>query len=161
MPAGGAPVTLGVMKVLVPVLLAIIPITLFAEAGLPDRPYIYVEGKGEIEKPADMVTLRFNLVTHNADQSKANAEMQEKAGRILTIFNGGKVAQTDVIAGTVRSEPDYDGRDPVTGRPGKLVGHIVTRPFSAKIREVAAYPKFVDELLAVPGVEFSGVDEGL
>jgi len=37
-----------------------LPLSLFAQGGLPDKPYIYVEGKAEIEKPADMVTLRFD-----------------------------------------------------------------------------------------------------
>jgi hypothetical protein len=30
--------------------LVIFPLSLFAEGGLPDKPYIYVEGKAEIEK---------------------------------------------------------------------------------------------------------------
>jgi len=34
--------------------LIICPISLFADGGLPDKPYIYVEGKAEIQKPADM-----------------------------------------------------------------------------------------------------------
>ena len=48
----------------------------FADGGLPNQPYIYVEGKAEIEKPADMVTLRFDLVARYADQTKANQEVQ-------------------------------------------------------------------------------------
>jgi hypothetical protein len=53
------------IKLLLFVLL-ILPGVLFAQGGLPNQPYIYVEGKAEIEKPADMVTLRFDLVTRNA-----------------------------------------------------------------------------------------------
>jgi len=48
----------------------------FADGGLPNQLYLYVEGKAEIEKPTDMVTLRFDLVARNADQTKANQEVQ-------------------------------------------------------------------------------------
>lgn len=55
--------------------LLILPLSALAGDGLPNQPYIYVEGKAEIEKPADMVTLRFDLVARNADQAKANQEV--------------------------------------------------------------------------------------
>jgi hypothetical protein len=41
--------------------------------------YIYVEGKAEIEKPADMMTLRFDLVGRAPQQPKANEDVQAKA----------------------------------------------------------------------------------
>jgi uncharacterized protein YggE len=50
-----------------------LPGILFAESGLPNQPYIYVEGKAESEKPADMVTLRFEVVARASDEQKANA----------------------------------------------------------------------------------------
>ncbi|MBA3762601.1 MAG: hypothetical protein M3505_01950 [Verrucomicrobiota bacterium] len=37
-----------------------LPLSVLAGSGLPDQPYIYVVGKAELEKPADMVTLRFD-----------------------------------------------------------------------------------------------------
>jgi uncharacterized protein YggE len=37
----------------------------------------------------------------------------------------------------------------------------VTRPFSVKVRDVTAFPKLVDELIALGGVEFSGIDAGV
>src|SRR6266404_4337170 len=63
-----------------------LPLSLLAESGLPDKPYIYVEGSAEIEKPADMVTLRFDLVARNPDQNKANQEVQAKANKILALL---------------------------------------------------------------------------
>ena len=69
-----------------------LPVSLFADGGLPDKPYIYVEGKAEIEKPADMVTLRFQLVARNADQAKANQEVQTKANKIFALLNEKKIA---------------------------------------------------------------------
>ncbi|CAN5524147.1 hypothetical protein BH18VER1_BH18VER1_08730 [soil metagenome] len=149
------------MKVLVAVVLAIVPVTLFAAAGLPDRPYIYVEGKGEIVRPAEIVTLRFELIARNPDQAKANAEVQDEARRIFSLFNERKVAQDDVIASDLRSETEYEGEDEPGDKRGKLIGYTVTRPFAAKIRDLPAFPKLVDELLGVAGVQFKGIDGGL
>jgi uncharacterized protein YggE len=75
------------MKRLLVLLCLSLPIRVFAEGGLPDKPYIYVEGKAEIEKTADMVTLRFDLVARNPDQSKANQEVQARANKILALLN--------------------------------------------------------------------------
>src|SRR5947207_13415335 len=87
--------------------LLILPISLFAEGGLPDKPYIYVQGSAEIEKPADLVTLRFTVMAQNADEGKANQEVQAKAGKILVLCNSSKIAEKDVIAQDVTSEAKY------------------------------------------------------
>ena len=148
------------MKLLLPALLAL-PLTLLAEGGLPTQPYIYVEGKAEIEKLADMVTLRFDVVARNADQAKANQEVQAKAGKILGMLNERKIAQNDVIAEDLRSHPQYEGEHVDPSKPGKIVGYVVTRQFTVKMRDVTAFANLVDELLALGGVEFSGIDGGL
>lgn len=58
------------MKTLVLLACVSLSCSAFAQGGLPDKPYVYVEGKAEIEKPPDMVTLRFELVARNPDQAK-------------------------------------------------------------------------------------------
>ncbi len=139
-----------------------LPISLFAEGGLPSQPYLYVEGKSEIERPADLVTLRFDLVARNADQAKANQEVQAKATKILALLDERKIAQNDVVATDLRSEPQYEREDEnSSAKRGRIIGYKVTRVFSAKIRDVSAFPKLVDELLAVAGVEFSGIEPSL
>ncbi len=128
---------------------------------MPNEPYIYVEGHAEIKKPADLVTLRFDLVTRNADQTKANQEVQAKASKIFAMLDERKVAQDDVVASDLRSEPQFQ-QEP--GRPeeqGKLIGYVVTRPFLVKARELKIFPQLVDDLIALGGVQFSGIEEGL
>ncbi|MGI8891371.1 MAG: SIMPL domain-containing protein [Chthoniobacterales bacterium] len=148
------------MKTLLFVILSF-PTLLFAQGGLPTQPYLYVEGKGEIEKPADLVTLRFNLVTRNVDQAKANQEMQSKASNIFAMLNERKIAKDDVIAGDIRSEPRFEQEPNRPADQGKVVGYIVTRTFAAKVRDLTIFPKLVDELMALEGVEFSGIEAGL
>jgi uncharacterized protein YggE len=148
------------MKISLFVLL-ILPGILLADGGLPNQPYIYVEGKAEIEKLADMVTLRFDLVTRNTDQAKANQEVQAKASKVLALIDSKKIATNDVIAQDLRSEAEYQEDENSTRNRGKFIDYKVTRSFSVKVRDFTIFPKLVDELIAVGEVEFSGIDAGL
>ena len=144
-----------------PFFLLIFPISAFAEGGLPDKPYIYVEGKAEVKKPADIVTMRFDLVGRAPDQPKANEDVQSKANKIFALLKERKVADNDVIAEDLRSEPEFEQDENYSRGHGKLIGYKVTRPFQIKVRDVAAFPKLADELVGIQGVEFSGIDGGL
>jgi len=149
------------MKRLVLLACASLPLSAFAQDGLPDKPYIYVEGTAEIEKPADMVRLRFQLVARNADQAKANQEVQTKANKIFALLNERKIADADVIASDIRSEPQFEKSDEIGSKRGKLIGYSVTRTFSVSVRDLKVFAGLVDELLAVAGLEFSGIDAAL
>lgn len=105
------------------------PISVLAVGGLPDKPYIYVEGKAEIEKPADMMTLRFDLVGRAPQQPKANADVQTKANKVLALTKERKIADEDVIAEDIRSEPEFEKGDEYSDKRGKLIGFKVTRHF--------------------------------
>lgn len=149
------------MKKFVLLAFASLPLSVLAQGGLPDKPYIYVEGRAEIEKPADMVTLRFDLVARNPDQSKANQEVQTKANKIFALLTERKIAENDVIAADLKSEPLYEKQEQTGRQEGKIVGYAVTRSFTVKVRNVSAFAKIVDELLAIGGTEFTGIETGL
>jgi uncharacterized protein len=141
--------------------LLILPISVFAQGGLPDKPYIYVEGKAEIEKRADMMTLRFDLVGRAPQQPKANEDVQTKANKIFALIKERKIADEDVIAEDIRSEPEFERGDEYSDRRGKLIGFKVTRRFQVRLRDLTAFPKLVDDLINIGGVEFSGIDGAL
>ena len=141
--------------------LVIFPISVFAEGGLPDKPYIYVEGKAEVKKPADIVTMRFDLVGRAPDQPNANQEVQTKANQIFALLKERKIADNDIIAEDIRSQPEFEQEENYPRGHGKLTGYKVTRPFQIKVRDVAAFPKLANELVGIQGVEFSGIDGGL
>jgi uncharacterized protein YggE len=149
------------MKKLVLLACASLPLSVLAQGGLPDKPYLYVEGEAEIEKPADTVALRFDLVSRNADQAKANQEVQAKANKIFALLKERKIAENDVIAADLKSEPQYADEAKSRFKEGKIIGYSVTRSFAVKVRDVTAFAKLVDELLAIGGTEFSGIDTGL
>jgi uncharacterized protein YggE len=141
-------------------LLASLPISVLADGGLPNQPYIYVVGTAGIAKPADMVTLRFEMVARAPDQTKANEEVQAKAAKIFALLKDKKIASNDVIAEDIKSEADFEQGEGYRNR-GKLIGYVVNRSFAVRVREVAAFPRLIDELVAIGGVEFGGVEGGL
>jgi uncharacterized protein YggE len=148
------------MKKLVLLACASLPLSVLAQGGLPDKPYIYVEGRAEIEKAADMVTLRFDLLARNADQKKANQEVQAKANKVFALLKEKTIAEADTVASDIKSEPQFErGED---GRKhDKVIGYSVTRTFAVKVRDVQAFANIVDDLMAIAGIEMSGVEAGL
>jgi uncharacterized protein YggE len=44
---------------------------------------------------------------------------------------------------------------------GKIIGYAVMRPFEIKLHDINAFPKLVDDLIAMGGIEPSGINGGL
>jgi uncharacterized protein len=138
-----------------------LPLSVLADGGLPNQPYIYVQGTAEVEKPADLAMLRFDVVARAADRVKANQEAQANAAKVFALLNSKKIAENDVVAQDLKSEPEFEESQNSSRSSGKIIGYKVDRPFEVKIRDVAVYPKLVDELIAIGGVEFSGISVDL
>jgi uncharacterized protein YggE len=105
---------LAAMKTLVVCAFALVPLTVVAAgsevaglAGLPNQPFLYVEGKAEIEKAPDLISLHFDISGRNADQGKANQEVQAKAKKLFALLKEAKIEDRDVVAQDLRSEPEY------------------------------------------------------
>jgi uncharacterized protein YggE len=108
-----------------------------------------------------MVTLRFEVVGRNADQSKANLEVQTKANKIFALLKERKIAEAEVIASDIKSEPQFENNEESGSKRGKLIGYSVRRTFVARVHDLKAFAGLVDELLAFAGLEFSGIEAGL
>jgi uncharacterized protein YggE len=145
--------------------LLLVPSFVVAGDGLPDKPYIYIEGKAEIQKPPDTVTLRFELVFRAADQPKANEQLQAGATRIFSLLKESKIIDTDIMAESIRTGPEFEQSAspsyPYSGGRGKLIGYFASRPFEVMVHDVPAFPKIVEKLLAIDGVEFSAIQGSL
>jgi uncharacterized protein YggE len=147
------------MKRFLFVSLLLFPISVFADGGLPNQPYIYVKGMAGDEKPADIVVVRFDLVARAPDQPKANADVQARSVKVFSLLRERKISNNDIIAEQIRSEADFEHTETYPNR-GKLVGYVVTRQFSVKVRDVSSFPKLVDDLIATANAQFTGI-EGL
>ena len=122
------------MKIFVFALLSL-PMSLLGEGGLPSQPYIYVVGKAGVEKTADIVILRFDLVARAPDQVKANDEVQARAAKVFALLNDRKISQNDVIAEESKSEAEFEQTETYPRSRGKLIGYVVTRVFTVKVRD--------------------------
>lgn len=142
-----------------------VPSVLFAQGGLPSEPYIYVEGKAQITREPDIVTLGFTLGVRDANQTAAGEQMRVQAAKVFALLDGEKIAEKDVVAESIRSEPEYRDDSETETRTKeaehKILAHHVTRPFSVVVREVAAFPKLVDQLLALGVEKFTDISPGL
>lgn len=140
--------------------LLLVPISVLADGGLPDKPYIYVEGKADVEKPADMITMRFDIVGRAPQQPKANEEVQTRANKIFALIKDRKIAGDDVIAEEIRSQPEFEKGNEYSDGRGKIIGYKVSRTFQVKLRDITAFPTLVDDLINI-GAEFYGIEGGL
>jgi Uncharacterized conserved protein len=147
------------MKTFVVWALAFVPLTVAAAgnevaglAGLPNQPFLYVEGKAEIEKPPDLISLHFDISGRNADQGKANQEVQAKAKKLFALFKDAKIEDRDVVAEGLSSEAEYERDEADEKKRGKLIGYLVTRSFNVNVRDLKKYGKLGDEIMALGGV---------
>ena len=147
------------MKTLVVCAFALSPLTVVAAgsevaglAGLPNQPFLYVEGKAEIEKAPDLISLHFDISGRNADQGKANQEVQAKAKKLFALLKEAKIEDRDVLAQGLRSEPEYERDEADQNKRGKLIGYVVTRSFKVNVRDLTKYGKLGDQIMAFGGV---------
>jgi uncharacterized protein YggE len=105
--------------------------------------------------------LTFDLVVRAADLPKANEQLQSQANRIFALLKDRKIAENDVIAENLTSEPEFEQEETYPRRRGKLIDYRVTRTFKVKVRDIAAFPKLVNDLLVLGDVEFSQIESGL
>jgi uncharacterized protein YggE len=144
------------MKTLVVCAFALVPLHVFAEVGqltgLPNQPFLYVEGMAEIEKAPDVVVLGFDIETRNADQGKANQEVQSKAKKVFALAKEAKIEDRDVVAQDLSSDAEYERDETDTKKRGNLIGYVVTRRFKLTLRDVTKYGKLGDQIMELGGV---------
>ena len=111
-----------------------------------------------MKKAPDIAVATFDLVTRNADQGKANQEMQGAASKVFGLLESQRIAEKDIVAGDIKSTPWLE--ESSTKRP-KIVGHEITRSFEVRVIDVRIVPKLVDDLLAMPSVDFSKLESAI
>lgn len=144
------------MKFLLPTL-AVLSSLAFAD-GLPTVPYLYVQGSAEVEKKADLVSLRFKLAETNKEVAVANKAVQAQAVKVFDLLKATGIADEDAIASGITSEAEHEETEG-NGRAGKFLGYRVEREFTVKVRDVPKYPKLVNDLFALKVGFFSGITE--
>ncbi|HEY3661648.1 MAG TPA: SIMPL domain-containing protein [Chthoniobacterales bacterium] len=153
------------MKTLLVCAFALIPLSVGAEvaglAGLPNQPFLYVEGKAQIQKAPDLITLRFDIEGRDADQGKANLEVQAKARKVFALLKEAKVEDRDVVAQDLHSRPAYERDEVDQKNRGKLIGYIVTRSFEVAVRDLTKYGKLGDQIMELGGIDLNSISSEL
>jgi hypothetical protein len=126
--------------------------------GLPTVPYLYVEGRAEVEKNADLVSLAFKLSARDEDVTKAHNAVQAQALKVFALLSAVGIPDGDIAASDILSDEDYE-QGAVYGPRGKFLGYRVVRHFTVKIRDLAKFPKLVSDLFALEVRYFEGVTE--
>jgi len=140
--------------------------------GLPNQPYLYVQGEAEVSQPADLVLLRFRLSALQPEQAEANKRVQAQANQVFALLKATGVPESDIVASDLFSDTEYDraGGPIIPGldtegdsgqRPPKLLGYRVSRPFEVKVRDLKTFPKLVTDLLELKVERFDRISEGL
>jgi uncharacterized protein YggE len=103
------------------------------------------------------VTLRFEVVFRAPDQARANEQLQAGATKVFGLFKESKITDTDVIAETIRTGPEFKQSESYMRGRGELIGYFASRPFEVTVHDLPTFPKLVEKLLAIDGVEFSEI----
>ena len=143
------------MKTFLTIVLALTPGLLLADAGLPDKPFIYVKGSAQTEKPADTVTLKFELIGRAPDRAKANDDVQTRASKVFDMLAKRNIGKDDVIAEDLRTETEFEESEKGARNTQKVIGYTVRREFEVKVRDLKTFPKLVDDLIATVNAELS------
>ena len=144
------------MKTFFIIVIALTPALLFGDGGLPDKPFIYVKGSAETEKPADIVILKFDLVGRAPDLAKANEDVQTRTAKVFDMLAKRSIGKDDTIADDFRTETEMEEGDKPERKRGKVIGYLVDRGFEVKIRDIKTFPKLIDDLIATVNAEFAG-----
>jgi uncharacterized protein len=146
-------------------LFSINPLTAFGAAaevegmiGLPNRPFLYVEGKATVERFPDIIALGFGISARDVDEGKANQAVQAKAKKVFALLKEAKIEDRDVVAQDIRSEPDYERDETEPQKRGRLIGYIVTRRFKVTLRDLAKYGPLGDQIIALGDVSLDYMD---
>src|SRR3954464_6413422 len=98
------------MKIFMMTLITFTPTLLWAQAnaGLPDKPYIYVRGSAETKKAPDLVAFNFGLVGRAPERAKANDDVQSRAAKVFGMLSKRNIGKDDIIADDFRTEEEFE-----------------------------------------------------
>jgi uncharacterized protein len=130
-------------KLLLP--LVLLAASLADGSGLPTSPYVYVQGFAEERIAPDTVTVTFSVNATDQDQGRAKGTVSEKSAAVFKLFEKLAIKDDAIAAHEISVNENYEYNS------GKRVfnGYTVTRNFTVRLTDFAAYPKLVDGLIAL------------
>lgn len=139
------------------ILLFLFPFAALAD-GLPQAPYIQVNGHGEVHVAPDMLAVTLTVEKTGMDATAARADVEARATKVLALARKLGLADKDIKAPAVTVYPQYEWHSG-PGGDGKqvLVGQHVTRSIMLTLRDIARYAELVNGLFAAGVTRLDGV----
>ena len=126
-----------------------------AADGLPDAPYIQVNGHGSLQLEPDILYVDLTLEKSAPDAKAARADVEARTVKVIAAARKLGLADKDIEARAISVYPEYgrvkgplssspDGQEPL-----KVVAQHVTREVTLSLRDLGRYGELVDALFAV------------
>lgn len=130
----------------------LLPTAVLADA-LPAKPYIQVNGHGEVHVAPDLMRVSLTLEKTDLDLAAARQDVEMRSTKVIEAARKLGVADKDITAAAVYVEPQYDW---VKGAQHYL-GQRVTRSIGLTLRDVGRYADLVNGLFAAGVTRLDGV----
>jgi len=126
--------------------------------GLPQAPYIQVNGHGELHVAPDMLTVSMTLEKTAMDATAARADVEARASKVLALARKLGLADKDIKAPAVTVYPQYEWHSG-PGGDGKqvMMGQHVTRSIMLTLKDISRYGELVDGLFAAGVTRLDGI----
>lgn len=132
------------MKSLLLLLSSLLVATAFA-GGLPTTPYIYVQGAAEERVDPDQLTLNFNIIATDKDQVQAKTLVTGKSASVFKLLEQLAITDEAIVAQAISVTENYE----FSSGKREFNGYTVTRAFTVRLKDLALYPRLVNELVAL------------
>lgn len=138
------------MKKLYLALIMIVVASSVSASSLPEFPFVFAEGRAEVEHEPNKARVSFRLKAFDPTASKALATVRTRSKELLAFFSKQKIKKEDIEAyeidkDIVRERKDYS--------EFKILGYEVTRRFSITLHNLESYEPFAKKLMQMENVE--------
>lgn len=132
------------------VLIVLVSFTL-SEAQLPDFPFVYAEGKAELELPPNIATVSFLIREFDEDSEDAMRVVTERSAELLAFLGELKIQDKDIRAYEITKSAEREmGREYASLR---ILGYDVHRSVKVTLRNLTKYEQLVKKLLSMNNIE--------
>lgn len=135
------------MKLMRPVLLACALLTPWMTAsadGLPEGPYVRVQGQGEVEAMPDLVIVQVDVSRTAPTSTQAQTQVEAIAAKVTAAARKFGIKGDDLDASGIQIQPEYDWKD----GERQLRGQRVSRQFELTLRDRTQYGALIEALAA-------------
>lgn len=120
----------------------------------PAPRWISVVAQGEGSIAPDMAVTSVSVSAKGRDLAATRADVNRRTSQVLTVLRKLGVADGDIAAPDIGIHPEYDYRRDAQ----KLVGYLVTRSVSARVRNLETLGEVLDSAVAAGANELHGVE---